>query len=259
MTAIHENNRPAMLAISLALAWAMTSLTGCGVGPYRDYDAFITTPKPLVSTDSYRLSPPDGILIVSRRVPEINNHRETIRPDGKITLPLLGSVFVAGKTVEEVSAELREMAGRYYEDADVTVRVSDFNSKRIFVFGEVGRPGIYPYTGANTVLQTLSMAQPTRLADATRIHILRPTGDGKVAKRMSIDLDKMVKEGDVALNAMLQEGDIIYVQPTFLAATGLALQQVLLPLQPLSATVQSPVDIHGSFSAKPYDRGGDVQ
>src|SRR5690606_26544621 len=146
----------------------------------------------------------------SKRVREINNHRETIRPDGKLTLPLLGSVFVAGRTCEDVSAQLEAMARDYYEDADVSVRIVSFQSKRIYVFGEVGRPGPYNYNGTNTVLDTLAAAQPSRLADPQRIQVLRPAPNGEFIRRMTISLDDMVKKGDTHLNAVLEEGDIIY-------------------------------------------------
>lgn len=239
-------------AVHLLLA----AMAGCGP-TYTDYSAFVRTPRPLVTSKEYRLAPPDSIVIASMRVREIDGHREQIRPDGRITLPLLGSVFVAGRTCEEVSAQLQSMAARFYQDADVTLRVGDFRSKKIYVFGEVGRPGAYPYNGGNTVLETLAYAQPTRLADPTSIHVLRPAPDGKARHRMTIDLDRMVKKGDTTLDAVLEEGDILYVPANALAATGLALQQLLLPLQPAAQTIQAPVDIHSISRAETY--GGPAQ
>tara|TARA_Y100000589_G_scaffold316876_2_gene342159 strand:- start:417 stop:1232 length:816 start_codon:yes stop_codon:yes gene_type:complete len=233
----------------------LLGLVGCSQPNYTDYSAFVTTPRPTVTTKAYTLAPPDTILIYSKRVSEISGHSEQIRPDGRITLPLLGSHFVAGKTPEQVSAELQQLAAQYYEDADVSLRVIGFNSKRIFVFGEVGRPGAYAYNGANTVLQTLAMAQPSRLADPEHIHVLRPSGNGEMVKRMTIDLDKMVKEGDTTLDAVLNEGDILYVPANGFAAVGLALQQVLLPIQPAAKTVSAPVNIGGNLTSYPY-RGG---
>jgi polysaccharide export outer membrane protein len=230
----------------------LLSIVGCSQPEYTDFSAFVTTPRPTVTSKAYTLAPPDTITIYSKRVTEISGHTETIRPDGRITLPLLGSYFVAGKTPEQVSSELQQLAAQYYEDADVSLRVVGFNSKRIFVFGEVGRPGAYSYNGANTVLQTLAMAQPSRLADPTHIHVLRPNAKGEMVKRMTIDLDKMVKQGDTALDAVLNEGDILYVPANGFAAVGLALQQVLLPIQPAAQTVAAPVNIGGNMTSYPY-------
>ena len=225
---------------------------GCAAPKYTDYSAFINDPKPLVSTEEYRLSPPDSIAITSKRVREVSRMQATIRPDGRINLPLIGSVFVAGKTCEEVSVELSSLAQEYYEDADITVHIIGFKSKKIFVFGEVSGAGSYPYNGTNTVLSTLAVAQPTRLADPTRVQVLRPDANGNMRKRMTVNLDTMVKEGDTSLNALLEEGDVIYVPPSPLASVGLVFQQLLLPIQPAAATVKGPSDIYTYSKSEAY-------
>lgn len=244
----------------LCLAVATAVIGGCA--QYSDYEAFITDARPLVTATEYRMAPPDVVQVSSKRVREVDDHKEQIRPDGKITLPLIGSVFVAGKTTEQVSAELQALASEYYEDADVTLRVIAYNSKKIFVFGEVGTAGPYPYNGANTVLGTLAKAQPTRLADPTSIHILRPNADGDLVKRMTVNLDAMVQRGDTALDAVLEEGDIIYVPANPLASIGLALQQLLLPIQPAASVLQGPASIDQTLRGRPYQNpgnGGGVQ
>jgi len=144
------------------------------------------------------------------------------------------------------------MARDFYEDADVTMRVVGYRSKKIYVFGEAGAVGPYIYDGANTVLETLAKAQPTRLADASRIQILRPNKDGDLIRRMTIDLDKMVKEGDIALDAVLEEGDIIYVPANPLAAIGLVFQQLLLPIQPMASTIKGPADVDDASRSRVY-------
>ncbi|QDU34002.1 Polysaccharide biosynthesis/export protein [Poriferisphaera corsica] len=234
------------IACSIALAG------GCAAPQYTDYNAFINDPMQLVSSEEYRVAPPDTIAISSKRVREVSNLREQIRPDGRINLPLLGSIFVAGKTCEELSVELSSLAREYYEDADITVHVIGFASKKIFIFGEVSGPGSYSYNGTNTVLNMLAKSQPTRLADPTRIQVLRPDADGNMRKRMTVDLNKMVKEGDTSLNALLEEGDVIYVPPNPLASVGLAFQQLLLPLQPAASTVKGPSDIYNSTQTSVY-------
>jgi polysaccharide export outer membrane protein len=242
--------------VKVMMIAALTLVIGCAQ-TYTDYDAFVRQPRPLVSTTTYRIMPPDVILITSKRVRELNNHREQVRADGRITLPLLGSVFVAGKTTEQVSAELESAARDYYEDADVSLRVAIYASQKIFVFGEVNSPGPYPYTGANTILSTLARAQPSRLANPSKIRVLRPDEDGELVHRMTINLNDMVKQGDVSLNAVLEEGDIIFVPPTSLAAVGLAFQQLLLPIQPAAAVVGGPPDIYSSTRSQAYSDNGD--
>jgi len=139
--------------------------------------------------------------------------------------------------------EIERLAQDFYEDADVSLRVERFNSKKIFVFGEVRIAGPYPYDGANTVLETLSIAQPTRLADPANIQILRPNKDGKLIHRMTVNLNDMVQKGDTKLNAVLEEGDILFVPANALATIGLSIQQILLPIQPAAQTVQGGSNI----------------
>ncbi|MAE61162.1 MAG: hypothetical protein CMJ49_07380, partial [Planctomycetaceae bacterium] len=133
-------------------------------------------------------------------------------------------------------------------DADVIVQVSEFRSKHMYVFGEVGRPGRYAYTGADTVLDVLAMAQPSRLADTNRIQVLRPNEDGEMIERMTVQLEKWIEEGCTDRNALMAEGDIVYVPPHGLARVGLTIQQLLLPIQPAASTVAGPADIDSSIN-----------
>lgn len=246
----HLHARSACLRFAAATC-LVAALGGCN-STYTDYSAFVSSPGPVVSAEEYRMAPPDVIKITSKRVREINNHREQIRSDGMITLPLLGDFYVAGRTAGDVSAELSQWARQYYEDAEVTVRVVGYNSKKIYVFGEVSAPGPYSYHGANTILRTLARAQPSRLADPNRIQILRPGRNGEMIHRMTISLNRMVREGDVSLDTVLEEGDIIFVPANTLATLGLGLQQLLLPITPAASVASGPVDIDQSLRSSPY-------
>ncbi len=236
------------LAIHLLLL-----VTGC-TERYTDYDAFLRDPSSTVSTVEYKLAPPDSIRIYSKRVTELNGYSEVIRSDGKITLPLVGTLYVNGKTSDEVAAEVEQLAKDFYEDADITIQVTGFNSKKVFVFGEVSIAGPFKYDGANTVLETLAAAQPTRLADPTQVQLVRPGSNGQHADRLTINLDRMIRQGDTTLNAVLEEGDIIFVPPNGMAAMGLAFQQLLLPIQPASATVRGPANIEETVVGTTYGR-----
>lgn len=232
-----------------ALIFAAGLLTEIGCAPtYRDYGAFLQQPRPEVSATEYRMAPPDVVRVRSRRVREIDAWTEMIRPDGKLNLPLLGPVAVTGKTCEEVAQELRSLASVYYEDADITVTIADYNSKKVYVFGEVSNPGPYTYNGRNTILRLMASAQPTRLSDPAKIQILRPGPNGE-AERLTVNLNKIVQKGDTRMDAPLHEGDIVYVPANPLAAVGLAFQQVLMPIRPIAETVRGPADIDDAAGA----------
>ncbi|MEM9415254.1 MAG: polysaccharide biosynthesis/export family protein [Planctomycetota bacterium] len=241
------------LGIVTALIVLLTS-TGCQQQRFADLEAFtISQPNAGNGLTEYRMGPPDVVQVSSYRVREINGHKETIGPDGRLHLPLLGPVEVAGRTVDEVRDELIEKAQFYYEDADVNVQIVRYASKRFFVFGQVSSPGAYFFDGSNTVLNTLAQAGPTHLADPSRIMVLRPNPDGEMVARMTIDLDQMIQHGDTSLNAVLEDGDILFVPPNSMAQVGLAFQQLLLPLQPILETVQRPADIgQAATGQRPY-------
>jgi len=240
-------------AASLATA-ALLMLSGCSSNPqFTDYHAFIEEPRMPASNVPYLIGPPDVLEFRSTRVREIGTYREAVSPDGFVNVPLLGRVYVAGRTVQSLQQELEERASFYYQDADVNCRVTTYASKKIFVFGQVRSPGEYFYNGSNTVINTLARAQPTERADPGSIAIVRPDENGELRARMTINLDHMIQTGDTTLNAVLQEGDIVYVPPSGIGKATISFEQLLMPLQPLSSLINGPADINQSATGdRPY-------
>lgn len=242
-----------------AFAAALASLTllilsGCSSNPqFTDYHAFIQEPRMPASSTPYLIGPPDVLEFRSTRVREIGTYRETVSPDGFVNVPLLGRTYVAGRTVQSLQQELEQRASFYYQDADVNVRVNRYASKKIFVFGQVRAPGEYFYNGSNTVMNTLAQAQPTERADPSSIMIVRPDENGELRSRMTINLDHMIQTGDTTLNAVLQEGDVIYVPPSGIAKTTIGIEQLIMPLTPLSTLINGPAQIGDSATGdRPY-------
>ncbi len=243
------------VGISASLAGlALLVLSGCSSNPkYTDYHTFVEEPRRPASSTPYLVGPPDVLEFKSARVRELANYRETVSPDGFINVPLLGRIEVAGRTLASIQAELEDRARFYYQDADVNVRVSKYASKKLFVFGQVASPGAYFYNGSNTVLDTLAQAKPTQLADPSSILIVRPDENGELRARMTINLDQMIRTGDTTLNAVLLDGDIVYVPPSGLAKVALSFQQLLLPFQPMAATINGPANVADSATGtRPY-------
>ena len=176
------NQRSVLLCAGFVL-----SICSLGPGCYNasEVKAFLQKPRSPVSGVQYRVLPPDIISITSTYVPEINGVQARIRPDGRINLPLLGEFFVASKTPKEIEADLVKAAKKYYREADATVQVVAFSSRRFYVFGQVVRPGAVPWTGCDTLLDVLAVAQPTDLAWPERIIVIRgagPTQGGHVRR-----------------------------------------------------------------------------
>jgi polysaccharide export outer membrane protein len=132
-----------------------------------------------------------------------------VRPDGKISLPLLNDVQAAGLTPQQLGESLTEKLKKYIADPRVTVVVATINSKRIYLTGEVSHAGAMPMLPNMTVLQALSSAGISQFANTKRIYILR-TENGKQQK-LPVNYSKLVKGQQIEQNYLLQPGDTIVV------------------------------------------------
>jgi polysaccharide export outer membrane protein len=127
------------------------------------------------------IPPPPDYVIGTQDVLTVYVWREkemsgdvSVRPDGKISLPLMNEIHAAGLTPEQLRAELTQAAGRFIEDPTVTVVVKEIHSRKVYVTGMINRPGPYPLTGPTTVLQMLAIAGGVlEYADAKNIMIMR--------------------------------------------------------------------------------------
>jgi polysaccharide biosynthesis/export protein len=180
----------------------------------------------------YRVQSPDVLFIQAPRIPEIHNERPIVRPDGKITLNLVGDVEVAGLTPGEIGRKIRQLALKFYDKdaAEVMVQVAEFKSKVVYVFGQVDEPGIKPFTGKDTVLDVLGQARLNENAWPQKIVIVRPHDDPNVKQKVTVDVKTMFQTGNVRENFMLEEGDVVYVPPSPLAKANMTFTRLLSPL-----------------------------
>jgi polysaccharide export outer membrane protein len=132
-----------------------------------------------------------------------------VRPDGKISLPLLNDVQASGLTPQQLADSVTEKLKKYIADPRVTVVVTAINSKRVYLVGEVLRPGAMSMLPNMTVLQALSNAGLNQFAKTKGIYVLRMEG-GKQHK-MPVDYRKLVKGDKIEQNYLLQPGDTIVV------------------------------------------------
>ena len=170
-----------------------------------------TTPAP-VSSDTqadYVIGPTDVLSIVFWGEKELSNE-VTVRPDGKISLPLLNDVVAAGLTPEQLRQRLTERAKTLVKDPVVAVVVKQVNNNRVFVTGQVMRPGPYVLSGPNTVLQLLALAGGfTEFAD--RSHILITRIEDGVQRAFKFNYDDALKHQDLSRNLILKVGDTVVV------------------------------------------------
>jgi polysaccharide export outer membrane protein len=146
-------------------------------------------------------------------------HEETdadavIMPDGKISLPLVGEVAAAGLTVDELKDELNRKYNEYITEPHITITIKETNSLKIYVLGEVTKPGEYKLNSSTDVLQALSMAGGfTIYANKSNIDIIRKEGDKKI--KINFNYNEVVKGKNLAQNIPLKAGDVIVVSESW--------------------------------------------
>jgi polysaccharide export outer membrane protein len=197
---------PSSAALAAALAIALTSAgAGCGAStPRFDYDAERR------ATSAYSVGPGDALQVRAWKL-EALSQRVTVRPDGFITIPLVGEVLATGRTVESIAEEISSRAMKYYtEKPVVSVEVAELKSYRIYVVGEVARPGEFTPTAQVTVLQALALAGGfTRFAAPNDVIIVRHDAHGE--RRIPFAFDRVVDNGDLRTNLPLQSNDTVVV------------------------------------------------
>ncbi|NIM00403.1 MAG: hypothetical protein GTN89_05970 [Acidobacteria bacterium] len=168
-------------------------------------------PGPLSSPRSdYRIGRQDLLEISVFDVEELD---QTVRvaDDGSITMPLLGTLDVAGLTKTELEQMIAKLlAERYVRNPQVTVFVKEYTSKQIAVSGAVKKPGTYEMLGRKTLLEMISMAGGLDKDLGKEIIIFRQGSNG-VTERIPVDLDRLVYGADPSLNVAVAPNDIIYV------------------------------------------------
>jgi polysaccharide biosynthesis/export protein len=182
-----------------------------GIIPTSDLGtASIDPPKAPVSmvTPEYVIGPDDTVHIAVWKEPDFTATLP-VRPDGKISLPLLNDVQAAGLTPMQLASFLTDRLKKYVADPRVTVVVTQMNSQRIYVLGEVLHTGTMPLLPRMTVLQALATAGFTPFANTKGIYILRPSGSTQ--QKIPFNYKQVVKGSAATQNITLKPGDTIVV------------------------------------------------
>jgi polysaccharide export outer membrane protein len=172
----------------------------------------VTPPAVTVGVDlppGYVIGPDDILTVVFWRDKEMSTE-VAVRPDGKVTLPLVNDVEAAGKTPEQLRAAIAEAAARFVEEPTVTVVVKAINSRKVYITGMVGKSGSYPLTGPTTVLQLISMAGGLHeFANSKNIIITRVEQGKQVA--LKFNYNDVRKGKKLQQNIELKPGDTVVV------------------------------------------------
>ena len=164
-------------------------------------------PMPQASA-SYVIGPEDTLYVNVWKEPDLTATLP-VRADGMISLPLLNDVQAAGLTPMQLAASLTDKLKKYVADPRVTVTVTQMNSQRVYVTGEVSHSGAMTLTPDMTVLQALSSAGFSQFANTKGIYVLR--SENGQQKKFPVNYKKLIKGEDSASNIRLKPGDTIVV------------------------------------------------
>lgn len=160
--------------------------------------------------DNYVIGAEDVLTINVWKEQELSR-QEPVRPDGMISLPLLGDVKASGFTPLQLQDQLTDDFKRYISDPQVTVIVNQVNSIAFNVVGEVNRPGYYPLTRRMTVLDAIALSGGFRdFAKVKKVYVLRTAADGKQV-RLPFNYKNVIKGKNAQQNIELQARDTLVV------------------------------------------------
>lgn len=164
---------------------------------------------PAVAGKSYRIGPGD-VLDVSVWKDEAQSKVVVVLPDGTISLPLIGEIVAAGKTVVQLKEEISGKVARFVPDPVLTVIVQQVNSMMVYVIGKVNKPGRFALNTNVNVLQALTMAGGLNpFAKREQIRIMREGQEG--TKIFEFDYDEVSAGENLEQNIKLERGDMVVV------------------------------------------------
>lgn len=191
----------AVFAVSTALALCVT-LSRAADLPKPSAPATANQPE-------YRLGPEDVIEVFVYKEPDLST-TVTVRPDGRISLPLAGELDATGKTANQLQQEIADHLQRYVSGPVVNVMVKQINSLKVSVLGEVRKPDVYRIKNRVTVLDAIAMAGGfTDLARPNRVVVLRNTPSGQ--QRIKVNINQLVADS-TSHPFYLEPMDTVYVE-----------------------------------------------
>ena len=204
-----QKNIVKMLGLA-ALALSALTLGGCASAPTG------TAQMAPVSTPDYLIGPGDSVNIIVWRNPEVSMS-VPVRPDGKITTPLVEDLPASGKTSTELARDIEKALAKFIQQPVVTVIVTGFvgtYGEQIRVIGQAAKPQALPYRRDMSLMDVLiAVGGVTEFASGNKASIIR-TVDGK-SQRLAVRLDDLIKQGDISANTYMRPGDVLVIPESF--------------------------------------------
>jgi polysaccharide biosynthesis/export protein len=202
--------RVALAAIGVSASAGLSAQATASVPAAPPYLTPIASTSASLVPPGYVIGPEDVLQVTFWREKDMSSE-VIVRPDGKISLPLVNDVYAEGLTPEQLRARITEEARRYVDDPTASVMVKAINSRKVFITGDVEKPGTYPLAGLSTVLQLIAVAGGLKeYTSGEEIRIVRRVNGRETAIPFNY---KRVAEGKrLDTNIALKPGDTIVVR-----------------------------------------------
>lgn len=164
--------------------------------------------------EEYYMRPGDELNIVVTQQADLGNSKDNqtpfvVRPDGTVSFPLVGIIHAEGMTVSQFTDVLQQGLSQYIVNPDVSVNITKLGRVRVYVFGEVRKPGAVELEKGHTIIDAIGAAQGfTRDTAKKKIFLIH---QDQPKSLIPINLNNMLKTGDMSQNVTLREGDILYL------------------------------------------------
>jgi len=193
----------------------VVALAGCGTTMFGGH-----APPPVVEKnkvtvpDEYIIGSGDQLSVFVYRNPDLSEAAVAVRPDGKISTPLIDDIGAAGKTPPQLAREIEKRLAKYIQDPNVTVIVRGFvgpADRQVRVIGEATDPIAIPYRDNMTLLDVMIATKGlTKYAAGNRAIIVRANGDG-TRQTIKVRLSDLIKDGDIGQNIPMMPGDTLII------------------------------------------------
>ena len=229
---IRANRATVALGSMLAIA---AVLGGCASSSSDKSAQAFVMPAPPQEQSEYIIQPGDSIDVSFYYHPDNNQQNLLVRPDGKVFLPVVGEVQAGGLTAPQLADAIQKRSAATLRDPKVSVNLRTMNQTRIFVGGEVARPGFVNYSPGMTAVQALMQVGGWKdSADLKEVVLLQKVADtGNEYRPTKIDLQRVINDGEVKSDIVLNPSDIIVLPKTGIARANLWMQQYVINMIPI--------------------------
>jgi len=176
------------------------------------------SPGDTAPMDQYVIGSGDALSVFVYRNPDLSEGGVSVRPDGRISVPLIEDITAAGKTPTQLAREIEGRLKKYIQDPNVTVIVRSFVGpfdRQIRVIGEATEPAAIPFRDHMTLLDVMIATKGlTKYAAGNRAEIVRRDADGKQTA-IRVRLNDLIKDGDIDQNIEMQPGDTLIIPQTW--------------------------------------------